>query len=59
MKDRIMITTNETYPWSYVTQNGHGDIIDNINDNVNEKVDEEQLMENCGKENLSAHNHLD
>jgi hypothetical protein len=34
-------------------------IIDNINDNVNEKVDEEQLMGNCGMENLSAHNHLD
>jgi hypothetical protein len=34
-------------------------IIDNINDNVNEKVDEEQLMENRGMENLSAHNHLD
>ena len=33
----------------------------NIRDpeNVNEKVDEEQLMENCGKDNLSAHNHLD
>jgi hypothetical protein len=34
-------------------------IIDNINDNVNEKVDEEQMMENCGMENLSAHNHLE
>ena len=34
-------------------------IIDNINDNVNEKVDEEQMMENCGMENLSAHNNLD
>ena len=33
----------------------------NIRDpeNVNEKVDEEQMMENCGMENLSAHNHLD
>jgi hypothetical protein len=29
----------------------------NIRDpeNVNEKVDEEQMMENCGMENLSAH----
>ena len=33
----------------------------NIRDpeNVNEKVDEEQMMENCGMENLSAHNHLE
>ena len=36
-------------------------IIDNNNDNVNEKVVEEQMMENCGMENLhvSAHNNLD
>ena len=34
-------------------------IIDNNNDNVNEKVVEEQMIENCGMENLSAHNNLD
>jgi len=38
---------------------GIENITGNINDNAIEKVVEEQMMENCGMENLSAHNNLD
>ena len=43
----------------YMNNRDTENTIDNINDDVNEKLVEEQMMENCGTENLSSHNNLD
>jgi hypothetical protein len=53
MKDRIMITTNKTYPWSFVTQiftrvttvnnRDKENIVGNINDNVRRGTNDGKL----------------
>ena len=43
----------------YMNNSDRENIIDNINDKVNEKLVEEQMMGNCGMENLSTQCNLD
>ena len=42
----------------YMNNKDTENTIDNNNDSVNEKVVLEQMIENCGMENLSAHSNL-